>query len=307
MPTIALAQIDVGGPCKVSDGGQVIYFEDGVKIVPEAKYREIPSDVGGEQDGTLVDLVWKMSGKPKSVWTAGYRGVLLPDTLLNWTTSGGRVCGAANRSVSVIGSDSHGFTFTRMCLTKPPNVYGGLGKSLYDEAEWTGFIGNGKSLVDSDAFMTENTTAWSQADYPTTHQEQMCTGAWSAKTGWDTVFAEDGFKLSHELGLADVKQGSITVDKRVTKYRAMWSFMPQQPTTTQLLAGLGLQGAGLGIGSRLSAGAADFMVAGTGLSITGKNMGLNRGAFAFDNKLNRPGEFGMITSLTVPGTRLVFA
>jgi hypothetical protein len=126
-------------------------------------------------------------------------------------------------------------------------------------------------------------------------------------SGWDTVFAEDGFALSHEFGTSPVKQGNMTVDYRIQKYRAMMSFLPEQPTTTQLLAALGFQGGSGGVGMRRSANAADFVVAGTGFSLTVKSAGLNKGLFVFDSKANRPGEFGMITAQTQPGTRLVLA
>ena len=302
-----LSQINVGGPCKLNDNGSVIYFEDGVKLTPQPNWRAIPSDVGGEQDDTLVDLVWKITGRPKAVWNSTYRAALLPDAFINWSTAGGLLCGASNRAVSILGSDAHGFTFTRACLTKMPDLYLGLGSPLYGEVEYTAFVGTGKALTDTDAFYVENTTAWVQTDYPTTNQEQLCTAAWGAITGWDTVYAENGFKLTHEFKTNAVKQGNITVDQRIQSYRAMMSFSPQEPTSTQLLAAFGLQGASAGIGTRRSANVNDLVVTGTGISVTGKSMGLNKGAFQFDSKVNRHGEFGMVTALSVPGTRLVFA
>ena len=305
MPTTALGQIDVGGPCKISDNGVIIYFEGGVKLTPHPTWRASGTSVGGEHDDTLVDLYYTITGTPKAVWNATYQGALLPAAYTNWTVAGARLCGAANRTVSIIGSDGHGFDMVRGCLTKMPTVYAGVGKALYGEIEYTCFIGQGMALTDAGAFYTENTTAWTQADYPTSHQEQVCTAAWGAVAGWTSIFAEDGFGLSHDFGTAAVKQGNMTVDFRIQKYRAMLAFLPQQPTTAQLLAALAFQGAGGGVGMRRSANAADFVVAGTGLSITVKSAGLNRGLFVFDAKANRPGEFGMITAQTLPGTRLV--
>ena len=302
-----LSQINVGGPCKLNDNGQVIYFEEGVKLTPQPVWRAIPSGVGGEHDDTLVDLVYKITGRPKAVWSAGYRGSLLPDAYINWSTAGAVLCGSANRAVSILGSDAHGFTFTRACLTKMPDLFLGLGSPLYGEIEYTAFVGTGKALTDTDAFYTENATAWVQTDYPTTNQEQLCTMAWGAVTGWDTVYAENGFKLTHELKLNAIKQGNITVDQRIAAYRAMLSFTPQEPSTTQLLTAFGLQGASAGIGTRRSTNGNDAVVTGTGISVTVKSAGVNKGEFVFDHKANRHGEFGMITALSVPGTRLVFA
>jgi hypothetical protein len=307
MPTTTLDKIDIGGPCKLSDNGTIIYFEDGVKISPEPVWRAVASSVAGEQDDTLVDLVYKITGRPKSVWSAPYRASLLPDALLNFTASGGLVCGSANRSLIITSTNAKGFTFTRGALTKPPGLFLGVGGSLYEDVEYTAFLGQGKALTDADAFMAENTTAWSQSDYPTTNQEAVCTGAWGAVTGWDSVWAEAGFKLAHELKLNPVKSGNITVDYKVEGYRGMVSFDPQEPTTTQLLTALALQGAGGGIGVRRSANAADWVVSGAGISVTLKSAGLRKGVFNFDNKLNRHGEFAMVTALTTPGSRLVFA
>jgi hypothetical protein len=161
--------------------------------------------------------------------------------------------------------------------------------------------------VDVDAFYSENTTAWDGSDYPTTHQETMCTLAWGAVTGWDTVFAENGFKLTHELKTNPVKQGNVTVDQRIQSYRAMLSFTPEEPTTTQLLTALGLQGASAGIGTRRSANAAAAVVAGSGISVTVASAGVRTGQFEFDSKKNRHGEFAMVSALTAPGTRLTLA
>jgi hypothetical protein len=304
MPTINLNSIDVGGPCKLSDNGSVIYFDGGVKITPQPVWRQIESAVAGQQDDVLVDLTYKITGTPRSVWNSTYQGVLLPAALTNWNTAGARLIGATNRPVNLIGTDANGFNFTRAILTKMPELNLGLGGELYGEAEWTAFIGNGKALTDSDAFYTQNTTAWDQSDYPTTHQESLCTAAWGGVSGWDTVFAEKGFKLTHELQLDKVAQGNVTLDLRVNKYRGMMSFAPEQPTTAELLAAFGLQGGGAGIGMRRSSNANDFVVAGPGISVTLKSAGLNKGEFVFDNKANRHGEFAMITALTAPGTRL---
>ncbi|MDE2098233.1 MAG: hypothetical protein KGL39_13340 [Patescibacteria group bacterium] len=291
----------------MTDNTQVIYFDGPVKITPQATWRAIPSSVFGEADDVLVDLTYKITGTPKSVWTAGVRGILLPDALLNFSAAGAPLIGAANRAVTVNGADANGFSFTRCILSKPPEVYFGLGAGLYSECEWTAFIGQGKALTDADAFYTLNTTAWSAADYPTTHQEQMCTAAWGAVTGFSTMFAEEGFKLTHELKLNPIKQGNVTVDQKVESYRGMIAFLPQQPTTAQLKAALAMDSAGGGLGSRRSANAADLVVAGTGISATLKGCAPRTGTFVFDNKLNRHGEFSFITALTAPGTRLVFS
>lgn len=307
MPTIALDQIDIGGPCKITDNSQVIYFDGPVKITPQPTWRALPSAIGGEHDDVLVDLVYKITGTPKSIWTSGVRGILLPALLHSFTAAGARLVGTGNRAVTVNGSDANGFTFTRCQLTKMPDVYLGLGKGLYGECEWTAFIGQGKALTDADAFYSLNTTAWSAADFPTTHQEQMCTGAWGAVTGFTSMFAEEGFQLTHELKLDEVKQGNVLVDYKVNGYRGMIDFLPQQPTTAQLLSALSLQGASAGIGVRRSSNTANLVVAGSGISLTLNSAAPRTGDFVFDNKLNRHGGFKFVTAATAPGTRLTFA
>lgn len=305
MPTIALDQITIGGPCKATDGTNIIYFEDAVKLTPQPVYRAIPSNVAGEQDDVLTDLTWKITGRPKAIWSSGYRSVLLPSALTNFSVTGTPLCSTTNPSLTIIGADSKGFTFTRAPLTKMPNVFFGLGKPLWNsDAEWTGMIGHGKALTDADAFYSENTTAWDQSDFPTGHQEAMATLAWGAVTGWSNVYAEDGFMLTHESKLEAVKQGGVTVDQKVIGYRGMLSFTPQQPTTTQLLTALGLQGTSRGIGTRRSVNANDAVITAGSLSFTLKSAALKEGAFNFDNKLNRHGEFALITALTTPGTRI---
>ena len=309
--TINLSQITIGGPCKLVDpsSSSAIYFERDVKITPKPVWRDIPSSVAGDgDDQVLVDLTYEITGTPKAVWTSDCRATLLPSTLHGFSVTGASLIGAANRSVSIVGADGAGFTFTRAILTKMPEVYLGLGGSLYGAATWTAFIGNGNALTDTNAFYATNTTAWAQTDYPTTLEEELCTAAWGSVSGFSNIFAEQGFKLTHELKLNPVKQGNITVDMRVAGYRGMFSFLPQQPTTAQLLTALAYQGSGGGIGTRRSSNAANLVVTGlSGASITLNNSAPKTGEFVFDNKLNRHGQFAFISALSAPGARLAFS
>ncbi len=302
MPAQDYTTIVVGGPCKITDGAAVFYTEGDVQLEPVPTWRALPSSVAGEEDSTLVDLHYKVTFQPKAIWNSTMRGVLLPDAMTNFTITGARLIGGANRSVVVQGSDGEQYTLTRAIITKMPDLYLGLGNSLYSSAEYTAFLGQGKTFADATAFFTAATgIAWTQADFPTGHQEAECTAAWGAVAGFTLMFAEEGFKLTHELKLEPVKQGNVLCDYKVTGYRAMLAFKPQQPTSAQIITNYPA------IGTRNSALAADMVVTGAGISVTVKSAGLNRGQFHFDNKLNRHGEWGMITSLTVPGTRLVFA
>lgn len=300
---IDLSLITVGGPCKLTDNTNVIYFEDDVIIEPKPKFRVVPNNITGDQDDTIVDLMYSIRGKPKAIWNAAYQGVLLPSAYTNYTTAGARIIGAANRAVTLLGSDGDQYAFTRGALTKMPDLFLGLGESLFSEAEWTGFIGQGKALTDADAFYTKTTgVAWVQSDYPTGNQEALCTGAWTAVTGWSVVYAEKGFKLTHELGLQPVFQGNITADQKIQHYRGMMSFTPQGPTTPQLESGLNMV-----IGARRSANAANFVVTGSGISVSLLSASLRKGMFHFDSKFNRHGEIAMVTALNAPGNRLTLA
>jgi len=300
--------ITIGGPCKITDGAAVIYTEGNVLLEPEPTWREIASSLGGEQDSVLTNLTWKVSFVPKPIWDANTRAALLPSAFINFTATGARLIGAANRTVTILGSDGEQYVLTRAIVTKMPDLFLGLGSSLYSGVEYTAFLGNGKAVTDADAFYSQSTgVAWSQEDYPTGHQEALCTAAWGAVTGWSVVWAEEGFRLSHEMKMEPVRQGNITVDYRITGYRAVTSFKPQGPASTDLLTAIGLQGASQGIGSRLSSDANDFVITGSGISVTVKKAAVNKGQFNFDNRLNRHGDWQMITSLTTPGTRLVMA
>lgn len=302
-----LSLIDVGGPCKITDGTAVIYTEGNVQLTAQPTWRDIPSSIATD-DAALVDLVWKVSFTPKSIWTPAIRGALLPTTYTNFTAAGGRIIGAANRTVTILGADGEQYVLTRAKVTKMPSLFLGLGKSLYGDVEYTAFIGHGKALTDADAFYAQSTgVTWSQTDYPTTHVESLCTAAWGAVTGWATVYAEEGFQLNHDLKMEPVKQGNITVDYRVQAYKASVAFKPQGPTSAQLLTAFGAQGSGLGIGTRRSARANDLVITGTGIVVTAKSVGVAQGKMNFDSKMNRHDEWVLETSLATPGDRLTLA
>jgi hypothetical protein len=306
MPTSNFAQITVGGPCKITDAlGNVIYTEGNVTLTPKPKYRDVGSSLTTKDDQTLVGLVWEIDFIPKSIWTVGYRASLIPTTYVNFLYGGTRIIGAVQSAMTILATDGEGWAITRGALTKMPNIYHGLGKSLYSACQFTAFLGNGNALTDANAFMVPTTgNAWSQADFPTGNQESECTASWAPAgvAGFNNMFAQEGFELQHELETADVKQGNITVDKRIVGYRGMVVFKPEGPTTLQLNGQF--PGA---IGSRLSAGAADFVISmGGGSSTTLKLAMPYRGKYNFDAKLMRHDEFAFVTALTQPGARLAF-
>lgn len=303
MPAQDYSQITIGGPCKITDGSAVFYTEGPAVLTPQMKWRDRPASLDPKQDATLVDLTWKLTFTPMSVYNSTVRGTLVPATYTNWNVSGARIIGAANRTVTILGADGEQYILTRAKITKLPEMYLGLGKSLWGACEYTAYLGQGSALTDANAFFTQSTGAtWSQTDFPTTHQEAECTLAWGSVTGWDTVFAEEGFQLSHELTLEPVKQGNITVDHKVIGYRGGLKFKPQEPSSAQLLAALNPV-----IGTRRSSNANNAVVTGPGISVTLASAALYMGTFNFDNKLNRHGEWGLISSLTAPGTRLTLA
>ncbi|HTV62280.1 MAG TPA: hypothetical protein VMH30_06895 [Verrucomicrobiae bacterium] len=303
MPSLTEGQITIGGPCKINDPNGVIYTEGDVVLTPKPKWRAVPSAVLGAQDDVLVDGWWEIEFTPKSVWTSAYRAVVLPGAYYNYVCAGAPLIGAANRTVNLWGADGNGFDITRGIITEMPTVYIGLGESVYGKCKMIAFLGNGNQLTDGNAFLVPNTTAWNQGDYPTTHQEQLGTLAWGALTDWSNVFAEKGFKLSHEFKTNPVLQGNITIDRKIESYRGMLSFLPQEPTTADLLSALNYV-----IGSRRSASANNAVVTASGMSMTLYSVAVRQLAFHFDNKLNRHGELQLVTAMTSPSTaRMAFS
>ncbi|HEY3761580.1 MAG TPA: hypothetical protein VGN23_07525 [Verrucomicrobiae bacterium] len=303
MPSLTEGQITVGGPCKINDPNGVIYTEGDVVLTPKPKWRAIPSAVLGEQDDVLVDGWWEIEFTPKSVWNSAYRSVLLPSAFYNYTTAGAPLIGATNRTVNIWGADGNGFDITRCIITQMPAVFCGMGESVYGKAKMTAFLGDGHALTDSNAFLVANTTAWSQSDYPTTHQEQLATLAWGSLTDWANVFAEKGFKLTHEFKTNPILQGNVTIDHKVAGYRGMLSFLPQQPATSDLLSALNYV-----IGSRRSGNTNNAVVTASGMSVTLYSAAVRQLAFHFDNKMNRHGELQLVTAMTgASTTRLAFS
>lgn len=306
MPTSDFSKITIGGPCKITDVSQVIYSEGNVTITPKPVYRDIPSSLTTKDDQILVSLTYEIDFTPKSIWSSGYRSSLLPSAYTNFSTGGTRLIGAANRAVTIVGADGEQHVFTRAALTKMPNVFFGLGKSLYSAAQYTAFLGNGKALTASDAFVVQTTGAsWDQSDFSTNaggHQEAECTASWGGLMSFAGMFAQEGFELQHEVDWADVKQGNILVDKRIAGYRGMIVFKPEGPLTSDLVGAFPGQ-----IGTRLSTSALDLLITGSNISGTLKSCMPYRGKYNFDNKLLRHDEFAFVTALNAPGTRLVFS
>lgn len=288
----------IGGPCKIVQSGGTIFTKDDVnwEIVDESV--DVDASMHGDAiDEVTINSMIKVTGTPWGAWEN--LAVLLPSA---YTTPviGSRIMGDADVPLVVTGKDGQILTSLAAGITKMPDLYLGVDKTIFGSMEWTGVVGNGLDMQTASSLYTITSGAYADSTFAFTNfRQQLYTGAWSGKTGFSAVQAQEGWTLTHELKLEPVKIQSRIVDFRIIGYRLMAKCKPFGPTQAEIEAQLKVQGTGADAGHRRGAAGADLVITGASGAVvaTLKNAGLKGGNFIFGNKPLRNGEFAWVSTV----------
>lgn len=294
------------GPAKITLGETVIYSEGDVATTLQRATRPVPSSVMGNHDETVQSNHYETGFTPKSVWS--YHDVLYPAALIAPACMGGRLF-AADADVPLVigGSDGQQITHPSVALLSPPDMFLGVGKSLWGAVKLAALYAQGADTSDEDSLIALDTWEPYFTDHPAEHIEEIVLGAWG--TGEGNPFAamrpQAGWTIKAAVETEPIHSGKQIVNYRLKSAQYMVSGLIENAAQADLLAANVAQGTGAGPGYRLSAGAKDLVLTGSFGSLTAKACALKSGGFQFGQTVLRNGEFGWVT--TGFGPRLVFA
>lgn len=297
----------VGGPGRVVFGAASFYSRDAIDWPLKPKYDDDAIDGLGKIDKIKTDFQPEVSFTPDGRWNAATIAALWPHLT---AAIGADIYGvSADVPLVIHGADTSLGTIKAAAVTKMPDLTFSPTKPLVDKVTFTGVVGNGLDPASSESYVAHATSGGTFGDpafVASLLKRQAYTAAWGSVTGFTAIYTQDGFKLSFELEL-DEEAGKVDgigiITRKIVGVRAMVSFVPIGPTVAQVLTALRVQGSGNGIGTRLSANAAQFQITGADgvhyATIPAAN--IESGGFRFGAKVLRQNEVGFVSTSTFDG------
>jgi hypothetical protein len=302
----------IGGPCKIVMGGATLFSKSDVPWDFDLSGVNVDASMHGNKiDESIVDSLVKVRVENWGAWEN--LSIILP-TIYRTPVIGSRIMGDSDTPCVITGQEAANNILTMLAsaVTKPPDLFLGVDKTIFGPMEITGVVANNMDMVTDLSLYTLGTGAYADTTFAKTNfKQQMYLGAWGTRTGFTSIQAVDGWTISHELELEPVKVQTRTVDYRIIGYRAMAKCRPLGPSTAQLAAMMRAQNSAQG--HLLGADVDDLVITGASTSpvVTLKNAAMRSGGFVFGNKPLRYGEYGWVTTVAftagVAQARVIFA
>lgn len=299
----------VGAPAKVTFDGGVWDVTEPFPINAITERVEDKSELLGTVTSRRTDRRLEIPFTPRGHKT--HIAKLYP--FLNMRR-GTRVLGAADAAAVIASQNLDEYTIHAACITKMPDLFLGVGKNLFGQAQITGLVKNNTNPTAANSFMTKATAVgYTDPNLSESDVVQAPTsGAFGARTGFTAIAAKEGWQLTFSLSLQPIKVDGLTREYIFDDLTVAAKCIPVGPTQDQILTEAKYQGSGAEIGSRDSANADDLVLtSGGGLTVTLVTATLTDQTFLFGGEPLRNGEVAWVTNLKltngVPGARITIA
>lgn len=302
------------GPAKVVRSGTTLFTADDFQINPRISWQDKRTSMHGIVDASKDDVTVECTFTPAGIWS--YRTVLFP--YLGTTTPGSeksrgyRIFTGSDTPLAITSFDGSLYTLKAAAVTKMPDIILGPEASLFGPVTFTGVVQDATEPEASDSIYSIGSASYSDATFdPTALVKQRYAAAWSGKTGFTAFQAQTAWTIQSALTVQPVRVQGYTREMTIDSMKFMAKCIPVGPTGAQIDAALAAQGSGATEGSRLSAGAADLVISGSGISVTLKNAALREAGYVFGGTPLRNGELGWETTIAfssgVPVSQLILA
>ena len=314
----------VTGPALASytpTGGSAVkmFSKEDVSISLQIDTFKIGDVAHGEQDERFSNVIPETSFSPEGRWSAALIAALWPyaNAIPGQSVIGG-VAGAPGTSDSALvfnAADGEIHTIESAFVYKMPTLTLSSIKTLIGAVGWRGVRTSGSVWTTANGLYgitaTGGAAGFVDATYdPGTIKTQAYTGAWGAVTGFTTIDTEAGWTVDFNVTLEPKSTDSLgIIDYRFKSLEVMAKCTPVQPTSTQILTNLQIQGsdAGRGRSLRYAPGGLAGSTLNPALTITGADgivyvtipcAGLRQAGFKFGSTVLRDGEIGFYSART---------
>lgn len=201
--------------------------------------------------------------------------------------------------LTILSADGRQYVFDVAAIASMPSLNAKASDTLFDTVTFDIFRGANVAATTAGSLfaLTTGVTFTEPGLDPALILTQSYLFSWGAAP-WAALETVDGFKWDFPMATEDVvDDAGGRLGRRITNLGCSVSCQPIGPTEADLTTALLLQGAGAQRGGRLG-GVTDFVMTGTGVSVTGKGMALMSGPQSFGRSTDRIGR------LSWRGTRM---
>jgi hypothetical protein len=205
----------------------------------------------------------------------------------------------AQESLTVLSSDGSQYVFDVAAVGSMPDITAKSTDTLFGDVSFDLFRGANVPAVTANSLYTLTTgVAFTEAGLdPSQILTQPYVFTWGAAP-WVALETVAGFKWNFSLSTEDVLDDTNgLLAKRITNIGCTIKCQPIGVTAQNVMDKLLLQGAGAQRGGRLG-GVDDFIMTGTGVTVTGKGVGLRSGPQSFGRSTDRIGELEFFATRT---------
>ena len=288
----------IRGPAIVKIGATELYSESDITVSAEIATTEGKNSVHGKYGEFMDTVVHKISFTPAPQASAAYFAALFP---YGSAVLGASVFGASPPDLVVHSVDGKTYTYKVAALTQMPGLALGANLPLFDgNAEFTALGDCTEAWSVANHFVATADSAFASTSFNRALDLRKHYAAGWGASPWDAIETEGGIKIAFGVDMADVLTDSYgVVDKTITSVSATATFTPQGITPEQVVAALGIQGAGAARGRSMSAGSVADLVLGPAVDgeplVTLHNCILKGNTTQFGAEANRVGELSLTT------------
>ena len=287
----------IRGPGIVTFDSQVFYTEGDIVATPTIETFKIGTSMYGDVDERLDNIIWELAFTPAGQWKAGHLPVLWPYTN---PTIGSSIFGAADKNVVVQSLAGQQMTFKAGAVTGMPDIILSAGKPAIGQVTMQCVGADNTAWSDSAKRAAVAAVAFSDTSFdPTDIKTAAFSSAWGAVSPWDDFQTQEGWVISFEVSLDDVRTDTDgLVDKTLGNIGVMAKCVPVGISETQLLALLKIQDTGIARGVSLSGNSNDLVIDGGAGNpkVTINQASPKEGPFRWGRTVLRAGEIGFVAT-----------
>lgn len=205
----------------------------------------------------------------------------------------------AQEQLTILSIDGASYVFDVAAIAEMPAINALTTDTLFGAVTFDCYRGANIAATTANSLFTHTTgnTYTEPGLDPSQILTQPYVFTWGAAP-WSALETVGGFKWAFPMSTEDVVDDTNgRIGRRITSIDCTVSCQPIGITSQNVIDALFMQGAGAGRGARLG-GANDFVMTGTGVSVTAKGAGLRTGPHSFGRSTDRIGELEWFATRT---------
>lgn len=288
------------GPAVVTRGGVTMYSHTDVQIDQVLSLFAIETSQDGHIDDRDENFEYEVSLVPAGV--KAYSPQLVP---FGSYAVGDSMLGAIDTPLTVQTKAGQLYTFGASCLFTPPDIILSAKKTLWGNCMFKCVRKNNTAWATANSILALTSNAFSGSFDPATVITERYSAAWGGASPWSAFGTQDGWVIKQALSLDPVPTdgdgyADYTFDRLIVTAKAI----PLGAAESDMVALLGIQGTGAGVGRSRQSVANDLVISSASVTVTLNKAAPVKNGFMFGAKVLRQAPVQWMATRT-SGTPLI--